>query len=143
MVGLVGEDGGGGLSAGTTTHQLHFIVYGDFATFNHKTVEREFAVEAPVDATSDFLVLDQCVGIVCGHDAAQAQILDTDEHLAYAQAAAWPLAFGQSLDAADHNIRPQAAMVVTEGGDRSVGGYQQREHIEALNTIVAHQARQC
>jgi hypothetical protein len=130
-----------GLSAGATKHQLHLITYGDFATFNHKTVEREFAVEAPVDAASDFLVLDQRVGIVCGHDATQAQILDSDEHLAYAQAAAWPLTLSQSFDATDHNIGPQAAMVVTKGGDGSVGGHQQRQHIEALNAIIAYQLR--
>jgi len=64
MFELVGEESGGcGLSAGTTMHQFHFIVYGDFATFNHKTIERKLAVEAPVDAASDFLVLDQSVGI--------------------------------------------------------------------------------
>ena len=53
-----------GFCAGTTTHQLHLVADGDFATFNHETVERELAVEAPVDAASDFLVLDQRVGIV-------------------------------------------------------------------------------
>ena len=65
MVELVSEDNGRcGLSAGATTHQLHLITHGDFATFNHKTVERKLAVEAPVDAASDFLVLDQRIGVV-------------------------------------------------------------------------------
>jgi len=37
---LVGEDSGRcGLSAGVTMHQLHLIIHGDFATFNHKTVK--------------------------------------------------------------------------------------------------------
>jgi hypothetical protein len=38
------------------------------------------------------------------HDAALTQILDTDEHLATAQAATWPLALGQALDATDHEV---------------------------------------
>ena len=60
----VGEDRGRcGLCASSATHQLHLVIHGDFATFNHKTVERKLAVEAPVDAASDFLVLDQRVGI--------------------------------------------------------------------------------
>ena len=62
MVGLLGEDCGRcGLSAGTTAHQLHLIPHSDFATFDHKTVEREFAVEAPVDVTGDV----PCPGPVC------------------------------------------------------------------------------
>src|SRR5215469_7676713 len=32
-------------------------------------------------------------------------------------------------------------MVVTEGGDGAVGGHQQRQHIEALDAVVAHQLR--
>src|SRR5215469_6416591 len=32
-------------------------------------------------------------------------------------------------------------MVVTEGGDGAVGGHQQRQHVEALNAVVAHQLR--
>jgi len=71
MGGLLGEDRCGcGLSAGTTTHQLHSIPHGHFAAFDHKTIERELAAEAPVDITGDFLVPDQRIGIVCGHDAA-------------------------------------------------------------------------
>ena len=62
---LVGKDSGRcGFCASTGTHQLHLVIYGDFATFNHKTVERKLAVEAPVDAASDFLVLDQRIGII-------------------------------------------------------------------------------
>ena len=30
-------------------------------------------------------------------------------------------------------------MVVTEGGNGAVRGHQQRQHVEALNTVVAHQ----
>src|SRR5271165_3251598 len=40
-----------GLSTGTTTHQFHLIPHSDFATFNHKTVERELAAEAPESVT--------------------------------------------------------------------------------------------
>ena len=32
-------------------------------------------------------------------------------------------------------------MVVTEGGDGAVGSHQQRQHVEALNAVVAHQPR--
>ena len=62
---LVGEDSSRcRLCASSATYQLHLVIYGDFATFNHKTVERKLAVEAPVDAASDFLVLGQRIGIV-------------------------------------------------------------------------------
>jgi hypothetical protein len=62
---LVGKDSGRcGFCASTGTHQLHIFIYGDFATFNHKTVERKLAIEAPVNAASDFLVLDQRIGVV-------------------------------------------------------------------------------
>src|SRR4029450_13919608 len=118
MVGLLGEDCGRcGLSAGTTTHQSHLIPHSEFAAFDHKTVERELAVETPVNVTGDVLVPDLRVRVVRGHDAAQAQILDPNAHRADAQAGAWPLALGQPVDAADHDVRPQATMVVTEGGD--------------------------
>src|SRR5215469_17130287 len=50
QVGLLGEEPGcGGRSAGTTTHQVHLVSYGDLASFEHETVERELAVETPVD----------------------------------------------------------------------------------------------
>src|SRR4030095_4024234 len=107
--------------------------------FDHKTVERELAVETPVNVTGDVLVPDLRVRVVRGHDAAQAQILDPNAHRADAQAGAWPLALGQPVDAADHDVRPQATMVVTEGSDGAVGGHQQRQHVEALNAVVAHQ----
>ena len=32
-------------------------------------------------------------------------------------------------------------MVVTEGGDGSVGSHQQRQHVKALGTVVMHQLR--
>src|SRR5215475_1656677 len=130
-----------GLRAGAATHQLHRIPHGDFAPFDHKTVEGKLALEAPVDVTGDFLVPDQGVWIVGSHDAAQTQILDTDEHLAYAQTAARPLPLGQPLDAPDHDVGPQAAMVVAEGGNGAVGGYQERQHVEALHAVIAHQLR--
>ena len=56
MVGLLGEDRGGRRrGAGTTAHELHFIPYSNFATFDHKAIKRELAVEATVDVTGDFL----------------------------------------------------------------------------------------
>jgi hypothetical protein len=65
MVGLLGQEHGrGGRSAGTTTHQLHLVPHGDVAPFDHKTVERELAVETPVDVAGNVLVLDQRVGMV-------------------------------------------------------------------------------
>src|SRR6266540_6233377 len=91
LVGSLGEDRGRcGLSASTTTYQLHLIPHGEFATFDHKTVKRELAGEPPIDVPGDLLVLDLRVRIVCSHDAAQTQILDPDEQLADAQAAARP-----------------------------------------------------
>src|SRR5215467_9490309 len=131
MVGFVGKHRRRyGCNAGTTTHQVHRIPHGDFAPCNHKTVERKLALEAPVDVTGDCLVPDQCVRIVCRHDTAQTQILDTDEHLAYAQTAARPLAPGQPLDAADHDFGPKAARVVAEGGTAASGAEQERKHSE-------------
>ena len=120
---------------------MHLIPPGELATLDDKTVERELALEALIDVAGDVLVPDQRVRIVCRHDAARTQILDTDEPLAYAQAGARPLALGQPVDAADHDVGPQAAMVVTEGGDGAVGRHQERQHVEALNAIVAHQPR--
>ena len=32
-------------------------------------------------------------------------------------------------------------MVVTKGGDGAVGGHEQRQHVEALYAVVAHQLR--
>src|SRR2546425_12249359 len=89
MVGsLVEEQGRSGLSAGTTTHQEDRISHRDVATFDHKTVEGELAFEPLIDVAGDVLVPDLRVRIVCGHDAAQTEILHPDEHLADAQAAA-------------------------------------------------------
>src|SRR5205807_9810259 len=133
MVGLLGEDRGPcGLSAGAATHQLHLIPHGELATLDYKTVERELALEAPIDVAGDVLVPDQRVRIVCRHDAARTQILDTDEPLAYAQAGARPLALGQPVDAADHVVVPQAAMVVSDGGACDVGCLNERLNVEEV-----------
>ena len=84
-VGLLGGARGRcGLGAGATTHQLPLIPHGELATLDDKTVERELALEAPIDVAGDVLVPDQRVRIVGGHNAALTQILDPDEHVAYA-----------------------------------------------------------
>src|SRR5438309_11634845 len=138
-VGLLGGARGRcGLGAGATTHQLHLIPHGELATLDDKTVERELALEAPIDVAGDVLVPDQRVRIVCRHDAARTQILDTYEPLSYAQAVSRPISLRQPVDAADHDVWSQAAMVVTEGGHGAVDRHQILQHVEALNAIVAH-----
>ena len=65
MADLLGEDRSRcRLCTSTAAHQLHFVPHGDLAAFDHEAVERELAVEAPIDATGDFLILDQRVGVV-------------------------------------------------------------------------------
>ncbi|MFN7924874.1 MAG: hypothetical protein U0Q16_32545 [Bryobacteraceae bacterium] len=54
-----------------------------------------------------------------------------------------PFAFGKPFDAADHDVRAKAAAGVTYGGaerrNRSVGGNQQGQHIEAIFGFVVDQ----
>jgi len=58
MAGFLGEEPGRGRStARTTMHQLHVVLYGYVAPFDHKTVERQLAVETPVDVSGNVPVL--------------------------------------------------------------------------------------
>ena len=82
----------------------------------------------------------QRVGIERSHDASQAQILDPAEDLADAQAATGPVALALSLDAADHDVGPEAPEVVAKGGDGAVGGDEEWQHVEALGAVIAHES---
>ena len=58
MVGLLGEEAGRGRRrAGTIMHQLH-LSYVDVASYDPKIVERELAIETPLDVMGNVLVLD-------------------------------------------------------------------------------------
>ena len=107
LVGLLGEDRSrGGLGTRTAAHHLHLVTPSDLSAFDHEAVERELALEPPIDVAGDFLVLDFGVGLVRGHNSAQAQILDPDDDFAYVQAATGPLPLGKPLDATDCDIGP-------------------------------------
>src|SRR6266481_4317 len=138
---LVSLHDGGGLGAGAASDQLDGVSHGDVAAFDHEAVQRELAFEPLVDALGNGFVTCLRVGVVGGHDTARAQVLHPDERVADAQAGARPLALAQAFDASHHDIGPQAAAVVAEGGDGAVRRDQEREHIEALGAVEAHEAR--
>ncbi len=62
MTGLLDEYCGFG--TGAPPHELHLIADGDPAALDHEAIKRQLAVEAPIDAPGDFLVLNQGVGVV-------------------------------------------------------------------------------
>ena len=57
------------------------------------------------------------------------------------QFGAGPLEFGQPLDAADHDVRPEPAHVAPEGGHGAVCRDEQREHVEAFGAVVGLEPR--
>src|SRR5947207_3146683 len=88
-------------------------------------------------------VLLQGIGVERGHDAALPQILHADDHIADLELPALPRALGQPLDAGDHDVRAQASPIGGERLDRAVRRDEEREHVESLHPVVAHQPRAC
>src|SRR6266568_6377224 len=132
---------GSGFDAGAAARQLHLVSHQDVTAFDHEAVERELAFEPLVDTLRNGFVADLGVRIVGGHDAARAEILHADERLADTQAGARPFALAQAFDAAHHDVGPQAAAVVAEGGDGAVRRDQERQDVETLGAVESHEAR--
>ncbi|MBL0218768.1 MAG: hypothetical protein IPQ07_33440 [Myxococcales bacterium] len=59
-------------------------------------------------------VLSLRIGGVRRHDAAKPEVLDADQRLADAQAAARPRTLVEILDPLDHDVGAQATVVVAE-----------------------------
>ena len=124
-----------------TAGQSNLVPDGDFATRDHKAIERELALEAPVNVAGDLFVLGQRIGIERRHDAAIAQVLNADPHSTNVQAPTRPLALGHSRHTADDDIRPQPTQVVAEGCDGAIGGHQQRQDVETLGSLITNELR--
>jgi len=67
--------------------------------------------------------------------------VDRDDAIADHQRFSRPFAFGQTFDAADHDVRPQATIVAAEIADRAICGDEKRQDVEALGTLVSDESR--
>src|SRR3989442_6480908 len=86
-------------------------------------------------------VLRLRVGVERRHHAPAAELLDRDEGVADPETPARPRALGQALDALDDDVGPEPAAVHAERRDRAVGGDEERQHVEPLASVVAHESR--
>src|SRR6266496_1874969 len=111
----------------------------DLAGPDDEAIQRQLTAKLPKDRLQHPAVLLQSVRIVGGHHAAAAQVAHADQRISDAQNLPCPLTFCKPLDAADDDIRAQPPAVVSKGGDRAVGGDQQRQDVEASHVRVAHQ----
>lgn len=79
------------------------------------------AAESLYDPLKHLPILLQRVRIESGHHATAAQIVNTDDHVADAQALTRPCALSQTVHFADNNIGPEPPSVMTEGRDGTSG----------------------
>src|SRR5262245_40517378 len=77
------------------TEQLDLVADAQEAAAEHAGVEREQAVEAAHDVLQDLDVLLLGVGIVGRHDAAAAEVGETDQHLARTEPPPLPAPLGE------------------------------------------------
>src|SRR5213594_4459390 len=127
----------------SSPYELYRIAHPYGAGGHDIAVEREAPVELPLDPAQHADVLLEGIGVERGHDAALPQILHADDHIADLELPALPRALGQPLDAGDHDVRAQASPIGGERLDRAVRRDEEREHVESLHPVVAHQPRAC
>src|SRR5204863_1076400 len=101
----------------------------------HPGVERERAVELVANARQDGAILLPGVGVPGGHHAAPAELREGDDGVADGEEPALPVALGEALDAADEEVRAQAAQVDGERRHRAVGEDGERQHVEATGPL--------
>jgi hypothetical protein len=93
-----------------------------------------------LDAFQHVQILLARIGVKRGHDAAAPQVFDADDNWTNPKLAAFPLALGQTFDTADDEIGAEAPPVEAGCLEHSVGRNQQREDIETVRPVAAHQA---
>jgi hypothetical protein len=49
---------------------------------------------------------------------------------------AWPVTLGESIDAADDDVRPEPADIAAKRGDRTISCDEQRKNVEAIDAVV-------
>jgi hypothetical protein len=109
---------------------------------SHRGIECEPSVEAPDDIAEHARVLHQRVGVERCHHAASAEAIDLDDDVTDHQLPTWPLALVEPVDTANDEIGAKPAAVAAEGGNRSIGGHEQRQNIETcLRVFVALEPR--
>ena len=98
-------------------------------------VQRQPAAESADDVAEDLRIDRQRVRINRGHVTPPAQRIEPHDDLADVQLGARPVAFGETLDAADENVRPEPTDVPAEGRDTAVGRDEQRKNVEAVEIL--------
>jgi hypothetical protein len=117
----------------------------NLATPDHVTIQGERPAEFPRDTLEYLTVLFQGVWVKCRHDTTPTKILYPNDDIPDTQALAWPVAFGQPRHATDHEIRSEAPAIMSKRGNGPICRNQQRQYIEAMGRLIAHQpsARPC
>jgi hypothetical protein len=123
----------------TLPSQLSCVADSNVSAPDHETIQSERAAESPHDIRQHLTILFQTVRIKRRHDAAPAEILDSDDDLSDVQALPGPRALSQILNPTDDQIRSQPPTVMPECRNRSIRRHQQREHVKAIAGVVAYQ----
>src|SRR5688572_1452876 len=77
----------------------------------------------------------QRVGIDGRHRTAAAQRIEPHDDIADMQFTTWPPPFREPLHTADEDVRTKSPHIAAERGNGSVGRYEQREHVEAVEAV--------
>ena len=123
------------------TGKRHRIADPNDAGTLHLGVEREFTVESLNDVAKHAGVNLQRVGVDGRHVTTPAQRVQPDDRTADMQTRTGPLAFSQSIDAGDDDVRTKASDIASESSNRAVGGDKKREYVEAIQAIPRFELR--
>jgi hypothetical protein len=124
----------------TILSQLNRIAGPNLAALNHIAVQCKLAIELADNFPEHPTILPLRIGIERGHDAAPAQVLDSNNDLPDAQALSRPRSLRQPIDIADHKVWPEPPAVMAESLDRAVGRYQERQDVEPVGRFIVDQA---
>src|SRR5881628_3212994 len=122
-------------------YELDRIAHRHGAGAHDVAVERQAPVELQLDPAQHADVLLKRIGVERRHDAALPQIPHADDHVTDLELPALPRALRQPLDAGDDDVRAEPPPIGAERPDRAVGRDEEREHVESLHPVVAHQPR--
>lgn len=121
--------------------QLDGVADGDRPSADNPRVKSELARESCADAEQDIDALLGCVRIEGRDDASVAQRMQADDYFADREGGSLPRSLIEAIHAAHDKVRPQPPAIFAERRDRSVGGDEKREDIEALGRVIAEQTR--
>src|SRR5262245_50817369 len=111
------------------------IAHTDRSRARGPRVQGERSVELLRDPPENGDVLDAGLRVPRGHDAPAAKIREADHGLPDREVAALPAALGKARHASDHEVRPQPPVIGPERFDRAIGGYEQRQDVEASGAL--------